>query len=93
MNIPNARKNVNKIVTKIVNNPKIVSPFDEIVDECKSVDVFEEEVVSEVSENDQTLVCEKNKDEQKTQVKTESVVDANHFRVNCKNFVKMAKYY
>ena len=92
LNIPNARKNVNKIVTKIVNNPKIVSPFDEIVDECKSVDVFEEEVVSEVSENDKTLVCEENKDEQNTQVKTESVVDANHYRVDCKKFGKMAKY-
>lgn len=79
LNITNARKNVNKIVTKIVNNPKIVTPLDEIVDEGKSVDVFEEEVVSEVSENDKTLVCEENKDENTTQVKTESVVDADHY--------------
>ena len=70
-----------KIVTKIVNNPKIVTPLDEIVDEGKSVDVFEEEVVSEVSENDKTLVCEENKDENTTQVKTESVVDADHYRL------------
>ena len=86
-NIPNARKNVNSIV----NNPKIVTSLDEIVNEGKSVDVFEEEVVSEVSEIDKTLVCEENKDENSVQVKTESVVDADHYRVDLQKCLENGK--
>jgi len=70
LNIPSAHKNV----TKIVNNPKIVTPLDEIVDEGKSVDVFEE--VSEISENDKTLVCE---EREETKVKVAESVDSDHY--------------
>jgi len=69
-NIPNAHKNV----TKVVNNPKIVTPLDEIVNEAKSVDVFEE--VSEISENDKTLVCEEKETEKVESVTSDHYVES-----------------